>query len=60
MKERVRVGQLRAENGGQFTADSPLLGMDSHGQPERKGAISQVPVDENPYGVQALFFSIVG
>lgn len=37
-----------------------LLGMDSHGQPERKGTISQVPVDENPYGVHALFFSIVG
>ena len=37
-----------------------LLGMDRHGQPERKGAIAQVLVDENPYGVQALFFSIVG
>ena len=37
-----------------------LLGMDRQGQPERKGAISQVPVDENPYGVQALLFSIVG
>lgn len=34
-----------------------LLGMDSHGQPERQGAISQVSVDENPYGVHALFFS---
>ena len=29
-------------------------------QPERKGTISQVPVDDNPYGVHALFFSIVG
>ena len=37
-----------------------LLGMDRQGQPERKGTISQVPVDENPYGVQALYFSIVG
>lgn len=36
-----------------------LLGVDSHGLPERKGAISQVPVDENPYGVHTLFFSIV-
>ena len=36
-----------------------LLGMDRQGQPERKGSISQVPVDENPYGVHALYFSIV-
>ena len=37
-----------------------LLGMDGRGEPERKGTISQVPVDDNPYGVHALFFSIVG
>lgn len=38
-----------------------LLGMDKNGQLERKdGTTAQVSVDENPYGVQALFFSIVG
>lgn len=47
--------------GGMLPAKAmELLGMDSHGQPERKGTISRVPVDENPYGVQALYFSIVG
>lgn len=38
-----------------------LLGMDKHDQLVRKdGTTAQVSVDENPYGVQALFFSIVG
>lgn len=38
-----------------------LLGMDSHRPLERKdGSTAQVSLDENPYGVQALFFSIVG
>ena len=37
-----------------------LLGMDRHERLERKGgSTAQVSVDENPYGVQSLFFSIV-
>ena len=37
-----------------------LLGMDRHGRLERKGgSTARVSVDENPYGVQSLFFSIV-
>ena len=37
-----------------------LLGMDSHRPLEKMGGtIAQVPVDANPYGVQALYFSLV-
>ena len=37
-----------------------LLGMDSRGPLKRVGgSTTQVPVDDNPYGVQALYFSLV-
>jgi hypothetical protein len=38
-----------------------LLGMDGHGALERMdGTTTQVSVGDNPYGVQALYLSIVG
>ncbi len=52
---------FRAQDERMATKAMELLGMDSHGRLERKdGNMAQVSVDENPFGVQVLFFSIFG
>ena len=51
---------FRTQNERMAVKAIELLGLDSHGPLERiGGTTAQVPVDENPYGVQALYFSLV-
>ena len=51
---------FRAQDERMAAKAMELLGMDSHGPLERVGgSTTQVPVDDNPYGVQALYFSLV-
>ena len=51
---------FRAQDERMAAKAMELLGMDSRGPLKRVGgSTTQVPVDDNPYGVQALYFSLV-
>lgn len=51
---------FRAQDERMAAKAMELLGMDRRGPlKSNDGIIAQVPVDDNPYGVQALYFSLV-